>query len=71
MKTFDPIAYKKMMFWADLKPKKREQLDAIPLPLDRYEMDGFVQCGLSEQSFLAYDDTQVPSVPHFFGVYKK
>ena len=59
------------MFRADLKPKKREQLDAIFLPLGRYEMDGFVQCGLSEQILLAYDDMQLPSVPHFFGVYKK
>ena len=24
---------------------------------------------LKEQSFLAYDDEQVPSVPHFFGIY--
>ena len=51
--------------------KKGEQLDAIPLPLDKDEIDGFVKCGLTEQSFLAYDDTQTPSVPHFFGVYKK
>ena len=49
-----------------------EQLDAIPLPLDKSEMNGFVEsCGLHESSFLAYDDDQVPSVPHFFGVYFK
>ena len=52
--------------------KKGEQLDAIPLPLDRDEMDGFVKCcGLKESSFVAYYDTQTPSVPHFFGVYCK
>jgi len=48
-----------------------KQLDDIPLPLDKDEMDGFIKCGLSEESFLAYDDEQTPSVPHFFGVYKK
>jgi SAM-dependent methyltransferase len=47
------------------------QQDAIPLPLDRNEMNGFVRCGLSEESFEAYDDTQDPPVPHFFAVYRK
>lgn len=48
-----------------------EQEDDIPLPLDRAEMDGFVQSGLREESFEAYDDTQSPPVPHFFAVYRK
>ena len=50
---------------------KGEQEDAIPLPLDKEELDGFVRCGLEEQSFLAYDDTQDPPVPHFFSCYKR
>lgn len=50
---------------------KGEQEDDIPLPLDKEEIDGFVRCGLSEQSFVAYDDTQEPPVPHFFATYKK
>jgi hypothetical protein len=50
---------------------KGQQEDDIPLPLDKDEMDGFKNCGLSEQSFLSYDDTQTPSVPHFFACYKK
>lgn len=45
--------------------------DEIPLPLDREEIDGFVRCGLSEESFVAYDDTQDPPVPHFFATYRK
>lgn len=49
-----------------------EQLNDIPLPLDKKEMDAFVkEDGLKECSFLAYDDTQEPSVPHFFGIYQK
>ncbi len=48
-----------------------EQEDDIPLPLDKEEIDGFVRCGLNEQSFAAYDDTQDPPVPHFFATYKK
>lgn len=48
-----------------------QQESDIPLPLDRDEIDGFKNCGLSEESFLSYDDTQVPSVPHFFACYKK
>jgi len=46
-----------------------QQLEDIPLPLDRDEMDGFVHCGLNEESFLAYDDNQTPPVPHFFATY--
>lgn len=50
---------------------KGEQEDDIPLPLDKEEIDGFIRCGLSEESFDAYDDTQDPPVPHFFATYKK
>ena len=50
---------------------KGEQEDNIPLPLDKEEIDGFIRCGLSEESFDAYDDTQDPPVPHFFATYKK
>ena len=48
-----------------------EQEDDIPLPLDKYEIDGFVRFGLIERSFLAYDDDQQPSVPHFFACYQR
>ncbi|MDZ7820022.1 MAG: class I SAM-dependent methyltransferase [Aliarcobacter sp.] len=49
-----------------------EKEDAIPLPLTKSEMDEFVNSDkLKEQSFLAYDDEQVPSVPHFFAIYQK
>ena len=51
--------------------KKGEQLDDIPLPLDKEEIDSFIECGLKEKSFISYDDTQIPSVPHFFAVYEK
>ncbi len=51
--------------------RKGEQEDAIPLPLDKEEIDGFKHCGLKEESFLAYDDTQEPPVPHFFACYRK
>lgn len=51
--------------------KKNEQENDIPLPLDKDEIDGFVRCGLTEKSFLAYDDNQTPSVPHFFAEYKR
>jgi len=52
--------------------KKGEQEDDIPLPLDYDEINKFVsEDDLKEISFLAYDDTQIPSVPHFFAVYKK
>ena len=50
---------------------KGEQEDDIPLPLDKEEIDGFIRCGLSEESFDAYEDTQDPPVPHFFASYKK
>jgi 2-polyprenyl-3-methyl-5-hydroxy-6-metoxy-1,4-benzoquinol methylase len=50
---------------------KREQANEIPLPLDKEEMDGFIRCGLNEESFEAYDDTQDPPIPHFFACYKK
>jgi 2-polyprenyl-3-methyl-5-hydroxy-6-metoxy-1,4-benzoquinol methylase len=50
---------------------KGEQEDDIPLPLDKEEIDGFIRCGLSEESFEAYDDIQEPPVPHFFASYKK
>jgi len=48
-----------------------KQEDDIPLPLDKKEIDGFVRCGLHEINFLAYNDTQTPSVPHFFVSYQK
>ena len=50
---------------------KGEQENDIPIPLDKEELDGFIRCGLSEESFEAYDDTQDPPVPHFFASYKK
>ncbi|WP_020677845.1 class I SAM-dependent methyltransferase [Geopsychrobacter electrodiphilus] len=50
---------------------KGKQEDDIPLPLDKEEIDGFIRCGLKEESFEAYDDTQTPPVPHFFATYKK
>lgn len=48
-----------------------EQEDDIPLPLDKGEIDGFIRYGLSEESFETYNDTQDPSVPHFFASYRK
>lgn len=46
--------------------------DIIPLPLSKSEMDEFETTDkIKEISFLAYDDTQEPSVPHFFAVFKK
>jgi len=48
-----------------------EKEDEIPLPLDKDEMRNFVKLGLKEKSFLAYDDTQIPSVPHFFAIYSR
>ncbi|HEC04618.1 MAG TPA: class I SAM-dependent methyltransferase [Thiothrix sp.] len=48
-----------------------EQEDMIPLPLDRQEIDRFKDSGLTEKSFLAYDDDQNPPVPHFFATYKR
>jgi len=51
---------------------KGEKENEIPLPLDKEEIDEFVKTdNLQEVSFLAYDDTQEPPVPHFFAVYKK
>ena len=43
----------------------------FPLPLDRAEIDGFVRAGLREDAFKAYDDNQVPPVPHFFACYSR
>ena len=52
--------------------KKGEQENDIPLPLDLDEINKFVRDdNLQEISFLAYNDTQVPSIPHFFAVYKR
>ena len=52
--------------------EKNKQKDDIPLPLDKEEIDQFVLSDkLKEISFLAYDDEQVPSVPHFLAVYKR
>jgi SAM-dependent methyltransferase len=51
--------------------EKGELEDEIPLPLDKEEIDGFVRCGLTEESFVAYDDDQDPPVPHFFATYRK
>ena len=49
-----------------------EKENAIPLPLTKGEMDEFVNSDkLKEISFLAYDDEQIPSVPHFFAIYQK
>ena len=48
-----------------------EDEDAIPLPLDKKEIDGFMDFALVEKSFVAYDDEQDPPVPHFFATYKK
>ena len=52
--------------------KEKEQENDIPLPLDLKEINEFVSVeNLKEVSFLAYNDKQVPSVPHFFACYKK
>jgi hypothetical protein len=46
--------------------------NAIPFPLSRSEMNEFINIDkLKEISFLAYDDTQKPSVPQFFAIYVK
>lgn len=51
---------------------EHEKEDEIPKPLSKSEIDEFITVqNLKEESFLAYDDDQVPSVPHFFAVYKK
>lgn len=51
--------------------KSGEDEDAIPLPLDKEEIDSFMNFGVEEKSFLAYDDDQEPSVPHFFATYSR
>lgn len=48
-----------------------QMLDTFPLALDRDEIGGFRQAGLSETRFVAYDDDQDPPVPHFFAVYNR
>ena len=49
-----------------------EKENSIPLPLTKCEMDEFVNSDkIKEISFLAYDDEQIPSVPHFFGIYQR
>lgn len=49
-----------------------EQEEVIPKPLAKSELDEFSSIDkLTQISFLAYDDTQVPSVPHFFAIYQK
>ncbi len=52
--------------------EENTMLDIIPMPLSKSEMDEFVTLdNLKEISFLAYDDTQEPPVPHYFGIYQK
>jgi 2-polyprenyl-3-methyl-5-hydroxy-6-metoxy-1,4-benzoquinol methylase len=52
--------------------EKGEQEDDIPLPLNFDEINTFVTVEeLKEISFLAYDDDQIPSIPHFFACYKR
>ncbi len=49
-----------------------EKEDAVPLPLTKKEINKFTSDDkLKQISFLAYDDTQIPSVPHFFAIYQK
>lgn len=49
-----------------------EKENTVPLPLTKKEMNEFVEIDkLKEVDFLAYDDNQTPSVPHFFGIYTK
>ena len=49
-----------------------EKEDEIPFPLSKSEMDEFITIDkLKEISFLAYDDEQTPSVPHFFFFFQK
>lgn len=51
---------------------KNEKENEIPLPLNKEEIDKFIiEDRLKECSFLAYDDNQTPSVPHFFAIYQK
>ena len=66
------IAYQGVILVSCRSRKTGELEDAIPLPLDRKEIDGFRQTGkLQEVSFEAYDDNQDPPVPHFFACYQK
>jgi 2-polyprenyl-3-methyl-5-hydroxy-6-metoxy-1,4-benzoquinol methylase len=52
--------------------EKNKNLNDIPLALDKEEISQFVLSdGLEEISFLSYNDEQIPSVPHFFAVYKR
>ncbi len=51
--------------------ESNQGLDVWPLALDKNEIDGFKHTGLNEIHFLAYDDDQNPSVPHFFAVYQR
>lgn len=49
-----------------------KQEDTIPLPLVKSEINEFINTdGLKEISFLAYNDNQEPSIPHFFAIYQK
>jgi SAM-dependent methyltransferase len=48
-----------------------EKEDDFPLPLDRAEINGFIRAGLNEQTFVTYDDDQVPPVQHFFASYRR
>lgn len=49
-----------------------EKENEIPFPLSKSEMNEFITIDkLKEISFLAYDDEQIPSVPHFFAIYQK
>jgi len=51
---------------------KGEKENEIPLPLDKKEIDEFVNSDkLSNISFKEYNDEQEPPVPHFFAIYKK
>ena len=50
--------------------RKEDAVDSFPVPLDRYEINGFVRAGLQEISFVSYDDDQQPPVPHYFAVYR-
>jgi SAM-dependent methyltransferase len=45
--------------------------DQLPIPLNRAEIGQFVDQGLTELQFDAYDDDQAPPVPHFFAVYRR
>jgi len=43
----------------------------FPIAMDRNEMAGYIQAGLIETYFEAYNDHQEPPVPHFFAVYTR